>query len=38
MNTDLNVLEYEYKTDASNSDTHSDIYSIWKTTFTNFIY
>jgi hypothetical protein len=34
-NTYLNVLEYEYKTDVSNSKTHSDIYSLWKTTFTN---
>jgi hypothetical protein len=24
-----NILEYEYKTDVSNSETHSDIYSIW---------
>jgi hypothetical protein len=30
MNTDSNVFEYEYKTDVSNSDTHSDIYSIWR--------
>jgi hypothetical protein len=26
-NTVSNVLEYEYKTDVSNSETHSDIYS-----------
>jgi hypothetical protein len=25
---DSNALEYKYKTDLSNSDTHSDIYSI----------
>jgi hypothetical protein len=30
-----NVLKYEYKTDVSNSETHSDIYLIRKTTFTN---
>jgi hypothetical protein len=34
-NTDSSVLEYEYKTD-SNSYTHSYIYLIWKTTFSNF--
>jgi hypothetical protein len=41
------LLEYEYefeycqiqyKIDASISDTHSDIYPIWKTTFTDFLY
>jgi hypothetical protein len=32
---DSNVLEYEYKKDVLNSETHSDIYSIWKVTFTN---
>jgi hypothetical protein len=30
---DSDVLEYEYKTDFSNSDTHSDIHSIRETTF-----
>jgi hypothetical protein len=35
MNIDLNALEY--KTDVLNSETHSDIYLIWKTTFTNFL-
>jgi hypothetical protein len=35
---DSNVFEYECKKDVSDSETHSDIYSIWKTTFTNFLY
>jgi hypothetical protein len=38
INTISNVLEYKYKMDVSNSKTHSDNYSIWKTTFTNFLY
>jgi hypothetical protein len=29
----LDVLEYKCKRDFSNSDTHSDIHPIWKTTF-----
>jgi hypothetical protein len=29
MNIYSNVLEYEYEMDVSNSDIHSDIYSIW---------
>jgi hypothetical protein len=37
-NTNSNVFEYKYKTDISNLETHLDIYSIWKTTFTNFIF
>jgi hypothetical protein len=28
-NTDTNTIGYEYKTDSSNSDLHSDIYLIW---------
>jgi hypothetical protein len=33
---DSNVLEYKYEMDVSNFETHSDIYSILKTTFGNF--
>jgi hypothetical protein len=29
-NTDSNLLKYEYKTDVSNSETRTDIYSIWE--------
>jgi hypothetical protein len=36
-NIDSNVLKYEYKTDISNLDTYSNIFSIWKTTLTNFL-
>jgi hypothetical protein len=28
-NTDTNSIGYEYKTDSSNSDLHSDTYLIW---------
>ena len=31
-NADTNILEYEYKTDTSDSDSHSDIYSIQRET------
>ena len=31
-NADMNILEYEYKTDTSDSDSHSDIYSIQRET------
>jgi hypothetical protein len=37
-NTFYHITEYEYKRDVSNSETNSDIYSIWKTTFTDFLY
>jgi hypothetical protein len=38
MNIDSNDIGYEYKPDVSNSYTNSDIYSIWKIIFTNFLY
>jgi hypothetical protein len=28
-NLDTNIIEYEYKTDISNSDSHSNTYSIY---------
>jgi hypothetical protein len=28
--TNSNIIEYEYKTDISNSDSHSNTYSIYK--------
>ena len=32
FNLDTNILEYKYKTDTSDSDSHSDIYSIQRET------
>ena len=37
-NTDLDILGYECKTDASDSDSNSDIDLIYELTFNYFIY
>ena len=39
-NTDIdsNILRYEYKRDASNSDSNSDIDLIYELTFSYFLY
>jgi hypothetical protein len=39
-NTDMNldILEYECKTDTSDSDSNSDIYSIYRITVSYFLY
>jgi hypothetical protein len=35
---DSDILEYECKMDASDSDLNSDIYSIYRITFNYFLY
>jgi hypothetical protein len=37
MDTDLDILEYECKMDGSGSDLNSDIYSIYRITFSYFL-
>jgi hypothetical protein len=34
----LDILKYECKMDASDSDSNSDIYSIYRITFSYFLY